>query len=96
MTLVLSNGAGRDMTITQIGAYGPGSVGCYLFTPFTVRNGQQASVNLTRNVANSGNCPAWLNAGRSKNKYTINVTYNWVDSPGISHTLQGELLAKTE
>jgi len=89
ITLVLQNGAGRDIKVTEVRASadalsgGPCTTGALTTT---VRNGDKSSFTL-------GTCTA-VDTGRDKNRYAINVTYNWLDSPTISHQLNGELLAK--
>ncbi len=97
ITLVLSNGAGRDMRIQRVAVSGAaindGAAGldvCVDATAQDVTNGQQKTF-----TAATADC-VLTNTGKSKNKYNITVLYNWIDSPGIAHTMSGELLAKTE
>ena len=108
ITLILQNGAGRDILITRISAsseaLGLGAVlpvppppnlgiGCSTGTIATqVRNG--ASATFTLNVADASTYCAYRDTGRDKNRYNISIFYNWLDSPTITHTLPGELLAR--
>ncbi|MBI4438701.1 hypothetical protein HY640_02105 [Candidatus Woesearchaeota archaeon] len=74
----------------------------------TVRNGQSVSVTVgggtpaEQDVTPVGGVGeiilpcTLLDTGRAKNRYGIVVTYSWLDSQAIVHTLDGELLAKIE
>ncbi len=66
----------------------------------TLRNG--GTVTFTLDSDNDGSegigkvdC-ALRTTGRDKNRYNFEITYSWLDSSGIDHTLTGELLARTE
>ncbi len=99
VSVVLLNGAGRDMQINKLSAsseaLGTGSlgVGCSTGALTTVlRNG--AKNTFTMNVPDSGTACAFKDTGRDKNRYNITVYYSWLDSTTITHTLPGELLAR--
>ena len=99
LTLILQNGAGRDMTVTRIAAaseaLGTGNLGqgCTTAAITTaLRNGASATFTLgTGDVAGACN---FRDTGRDKNRYNMTVTYNWLDSPTITHQLSGELLGR--
>ncbi|MBI2580738.1 hypothetical protein HYV85_02920 [Candidatus Woesearchaeota archaeon] len=102
ITLILQNGAGRDMTVTRVSAaseaLGTGNlgIGCSTGTiTTTIRNG--ASATFTLNTLDSGGAPpncAFRDTGRDKNRYNVTLSYNWLDSPTITHQLSGEMLAR--
>ncbi len=99
VTLILLNGAGRDMQISRISAsseaLGTGSLGIGCSTgaiTTALRNG--ATNSFTLNVPDSGTACTFRDTGRDKNKYNITVSYSWLDSATVTHELQGELLAK--
>ncbi len=106
VTIILQNGAGRDMTINRVSAnseaLGTGirDCGCIFGgLPVTVRNGASATFILDSNDNTPGAvCSAtacgFSDTGRDKNRYNITLNYNWLDSPGVTHQLSGELLAK--
>ena len=107
ITLVLQNGAKKDMNIQKISAFsdalGSGSpipnwgCGCY----YAPANGagilsKGTTATFTLNTPDPG-CPNWCyyrDTGRDKNRYNITLTYNWVDTPNITHQLNGEMLAR--
>ncbi len=98
LILSLQNGGGRDMNIKWISAsseaLGTGSVGvgCHTAAAVVLRNGEKNLFKLdTGDVA--GACD-FRPTGRDKTRYNISVSYSWVDSPTITHSLSGELLAK--
>ncbi|MBI2575401.1 hypothetical protein HYV82_05960 [Candidatus Woesearchaeota archaeon] len=99
-TIMLSilNGAGRDMKIYRVNftsdSIAPASFGnCDNTTAVTLKNGDSVSITAYKSGPDSCNL---ANTGRSKNRYKIQVTYSWLDSTSTTHTLDGELLAKTE
>ena len=99
ITLILQNGAGRDMTVTRIAAaseaLGTGNLGQGCTTgaiTTALRNGASATFTLsTGDVAGACN---FRDTGRDKNRYNVTLNYNWLDSPTITHQLTGELLAR--
>jgi len=101
VTLVLLNGAGRDMEVEDIHASadalgtGTGGEACSLdpASPVVLRNGQRGTFDLA-NPVQDGAC-TFTDTGRDKNRYNITVRYHWLDSPTIAHSLHGELLAKS-
>jgi len=102
ITLVLQNGAGRDMWIRDMGALsdaladGSQSEFCRLDSTqrdYVLRNGQRATFNMINSVAGT-ECD-YNEVGRDKNRYNINITYSWADSQVIRHRIDGELLAKS-
>ncbi len=99
INLILQNGAGRDMTVTQVSASsqalgtGTGGEACNTaVATTTLRNGASVNFELATPVP-AGAC-TFKDTGRDKNRYNITLTYNWLDSPTITHQLSGELLAK--
>ncbi len=104
LTFILQNGAGRDMIIKGVSAtseaLGSGVLTC------SCNNTAQGSVLLRNGASTSfsvitvpnGACAAtdcnFRDTGRDKNRYQINVTYSWLDSPTITHILPGELLGR--
>ena len=99
MTFILLNGAGRDMVVQSVTvsstALGTGSGNDACGTPAgTINFTKDATATFTLNTAVSGGSCTFKNTGRDKNKYNITVTYSWVDSPTITHQLNGELLAR--
>ncbi len=88
-------------------ALGTGNLGCGCSTGninTVLRNGAEAEFELLvsdtisgcspNGWSGPGNACAPRDTGRDKNRYNITLTYNWLDSPGITHQLSGELLAK--
>ncbi|MBI2176418.1 hypothetical protein HYU40_03680 [Candidatus Woesearchaeota archaeon] len=105
ITLILQNGAGRDMTITRIsaasealgGGANPANLGCACGTgaiSTTFRNGGSATFILSTPDAGCATYCQFRDTGRDKNRYNITLTYSWLDSPTITHQLSGELLAR--
>ena len=109
ITLILLNGAGRDMTVNRIAAssqalgtsnlgYGcqTGWLGRDVANPaIQLRNGQTATFTLsTADNAGPPTSCTYSDTGRDKNRYNISVFYNWSDSPTIQHVLTGELLGR--
>ncbi len=102
VTIVLQNGAGRDMSVTSVdtvsealgGATGDGNTNnqCKNGTGFVLRNGASTKIALNKPVGT--NACDFRETGRDKNRYAINVTYSWLDSQSINHSLSGELLAR--
>ncbi len=99
VTLVLLNGAGRDMQVNRISAsseaLGAGSlgVGCSTGAITTVlRNG--AKLTFTLNTGDVAGACNFKDTGRDKNRYNVSVYYSWLDSTSITHVLPGELLAR--
>jgi len=99
--LLLQNGAGRDMDVQDIHISadalgdGTGTTGlCNVApaSPVRLRNGERFEFTIG-NPAPATAC-TYKDTGRDKNKYNITVRYNWVDSPTLTHSLTGELLAK--
>ncbi len=91
VTVVLLNGAGRDIIVRHVNAssdaISPGP--CSYAAPgtgLTLKNGEKASFPMA-------SC-TFKETGRDKNRYNINFSYSWLDSSGITHTLPGELLAR--
>ena len=106
ITFILQNGAGRDMLITRIsaasealGGASPANLGCACGTgaiSTTFRNGGSATFTLSTPDPAAG-CATYCqfrDTGRDKNRYNVTLNYNWLDSPGITHQLSGELLAR--
>ncbi len=106
ITLILLNGAGRDMAVTKIsaasdalGGASPINLGCGCGTAAgttTIRNGASATFTLaTPDIpAGCANFCTFKETGRDKNRYNVTLTYNWVDSATITHQMSGELLAR--
>ena len=106
VTLILQNGAGRDMTITRISAASEAlggaslaNLGCACGTgaiSTVLRNGAGVTFTLLTPDPAAG-CATYCqfrDTGRDKNRYNITLNYNWLDSPTITHQLSGELLAR--
>ena len=105
ITIVLQNGAGRDMTVRSLdavsdalgGAGGSGTSNNQCITALgasgqSIANG--ASVSFTLSTAVGVNGCNFRDTGRDKNRYAINVSYSWTDNIGITHSLPGELLGR--
>ncbi|MBI4116093.1 MAG: hypothetical protein HY447_05950 [Candidatus Omnitrophica bacterium] len=96
ITLVMQNGAGRDMIIRHVNASSDAIASgdlCSYAAPglgFTLRNGASGTFNLP---TTAGQCD-FFDTGRDKNRYNINFSYSWLDSIAITHTLPGELLGR--
>jgi hypothetical protein len=104
ISLLLQNGAGRDMLIYNISAASEAFGGdatqpnlnctCNYFRKTLIKNGEKIKFVLDNSTES---CPGWCNqrvTGRTKNKYgPITVSYSWADSPSSPHILTGELLA---
>ncbi len=102
-TILMSilNGAGRDMQIRLVNFTGDSTVatGCYKnfgVSPITLRNGDSVSITADKQGAGGAADCVLTDTGRSKNRYRISIVYSWLDSTSVTHTLDGELLAKTE
>ncbi|MBI3033676.1 hypothetical protein HYY72_00780 [Candidatus Woesearchaeota archaeon] len=103
--MVLLNGAGRDMKITtvKVDADTLPAIGCNITGGATgIVSGSVAPTDNAETLGNGqqsqyivSNC-TYTSKGRSKDRYKVTVTYSWLDSTSISHTLTGELLAKAE
>ena len=101
ITMILRNGAGRDMSVTSVSASSEalgtaidlGNACNTAAGAVTIRNGE--STTLVLDAPNVANWCDFRDTGREKNIYNFTVTYNWLDSPSITHQLQGELLAKS-
>jgi hypothetical protein len=97
VTLVLQNGAGRDMSISKMvvnsDALASGGAACNVPVPPTVLPSTLSNGNKASFVIGGAGC-AWVDQGRDKNRYLINVEYNWLDNPTVKHNITGELLAK--
>jgi hypothetical protein len=89
LTLNLQN-RGRDMIISSIAATSDALSGDSHCSTGTlnalVRNGDKINLNLD-------GCN-YVDRGRDKNRYLMNLTYRWVDSLNLSHQMPRELLAK--
>ena len=110
ITLMLQNGAGRDMLIRGVGATSDALGGasgdgisdnsCNLdaaSADTTFRNGARFTFVLDDDIAGDGGTNIGCNyrdTGRDKNKYNVSLYYSWLDSQTITHTIQGELLSK--
>jgi len=104
ITIILQNGAGRDMLISRMvissDALGLGGGGerCEMTTVTTLRNSQSGTFILNDPIDGTGAAGVdqclFIDTGRDKNRYNITVEYSWLDSPTLSHKLIGELLAK--
>ena len=101
VSLVLQNGAGRDMIIRDISssadALGDGFGGedCSLDPSaenLIFRNGQRNRFDMVQE--NPVGACAFRETGRDKNRYNITIRYSWADSTTITHRLEGDLLAK--
>ena len=100
INLILQNGAGRDMVVTAINAssqaLGDGNGDQLCTTAIgvntTLRNG--ASVNFLLATPVPATACTFFDTGRDKNKYSISVSYAWLDSRTITHISNGDLLAK--
>ena len=88
ITLILQNGAGRDMQVYSVNASSDALTGgpCTSATSVVLRNGAQSTFTLA-------SC-TFSDTGRDKNRYAINLSYSWLDSPTVKHAINGELLAK--
>ena len=103
ITMIILNGAGRDMNIAQVSAssdaLGTGNLDYGCSTPpgpSTILSNRQAATFILKTADNVGpptSC-TFRDTGRDKNRYNINISYNWLDSIGINHQMSGELLAK--
>jgi len=102
ITLILQNGAGRDMLIRDISASsdslgaGGGGEDCSLAVAdenSRFRNGQRFEFSLVQE--NPAGACTFRDTGRDKNKYNITIRYSWADSTTIVHRMNGDLLAKT-
>ena len=109
LTLILQNGAGRDMIVRGVSASSEalgndpvlgGSLGCSCNNTaqggITMRNGASTTFSVINSPTNpcAGNPCAFRDTGRDKNRYFINLTYSWLDSPTVTHVLPGELLGR--
>ena len=110
ITLILQNGAGRDISVSRISAASEAlgglattanlGCGCADIVTRTLRNGASATfVLLTPDAgatctAGGANFCTFRDTGRDKNRYNITLNYNWLDSPTITHQLSGELLGR--
>jgi len=101
VTIILQNGAGRDMIVREISASsdalgaGGGGEDCSLPSTaegLTLRNGERLQYDLSDE--NPAEACVFRDTGRDKNRYNITVYYSWSDSPTITHRLAGDLLAK--
>ncbi len=106
LTLVLQNGAGRDLLLRSMTATGEALTNdCYLNTSSDIVPGEQWPNGATRTVilsndsvvdnvlgseASSTNGCAWTDTGRDKERFDIVMTYSWADSQSINHQFQGE------
>ncbi len=94
----IQNGAGKDIKMKRIDFSGDGLTAICSTGALTTGEGLADNAETLRNGAsstyNATSC-VLKDTGRSKNKYTVNITYSWLDS-GTDHTISGELLAKTE
>ncbi len=100
ITLILQNGAGRDMIIRKVNATSDAlaATGCsstISSSPKTVRNGDSYAFSLNGGNSETGDCTL-LDTGRGKNRYRMQILYSWIDSPGLTHTIDGEILARTD
>jgi hypothetical protein len=87
ISLTFQNDGGKDMVLSSIVATSDAVNGsCIFYSAVTLPNGEKNTFSLA-------NCN-YVDSGRDKNLYHLNVTYSWADSPTISHQLVGELLAK--
>ncbi len=89
----IQNGAGRDMRVTRVALQSDALLdgACSKTFANDVPNGQSVEFVLD----NAADRCDYKNTGRDKNRYTINITYNWLDST-YAHVIQGELFAKKE
>jgi hypothetical protein len=86
ISLTLMNGAGKDMTINSISAYGEAVIGgCINDAPIQMSAGSSKIVTIPCSLD-----PAKIT---SKKKYTINAVYVLSDGT-VTHSLTGELFAK--
>ncbi len=86
--LKVQNGAGRDMKITALAITGDAvSAACSWSGTTTIANGETGELT-------ASTCGITA-TGRTKNRYKITMTYQWLDST-YTHTMEGELLARTE
>ena len=102
LSLVIQNGAGRDMIVRDISASSDalgdssGGQGCALTTTDVNLRNSQRSTFVMDNAEAAGpptSC-TFTDRGRDKNRYNITIFYSWLDSPTIEHRLNGELLGK--
>ncbi|MBI3051059.1 hypothetical protein HYY74_01240 [Candidatus Woesearchaeota archaeon] len=103
----LQNGAGRDMIVRKVNATseavaagtlaGGGCSTAISAAPVTVRNGdaQTFTMNKDNTEVATTSC-VLIDTGRSKNRYRVQILYSWIDSQAVTHTIDGELLVKTE
>ncbi len=91
-------------------ALGTGNLGCGCNTnnpgsnmPRTLKNGATDTFALLQADTPAGCKPPGAisvtactprDTGRDKNRYNVTIYYTWLDSPGIEHTIQGEILAR--
>jgi len=92
VSVVLQNGAGRDIKVSSISFTSDALSGVCesVGMDATLRNGEKAAF-----FANGLAGCSFVDSGRSKNRYNVELIYSWLDS-GIEHDLAGELLAKHE
>ena len=102
ITLVMLNGAGRDMNVLYINTTsealntGTLSTSCQNTTVSILRNGRSGTFLLGGTGGSGGGnagC-AFRDTGRDKNRYNIVIGYNWTDSQNVAHSLSGDLLAR--
>ncbi len=101
--LSILNGAGRDMTVYSVNLTSDAvssTGGCSYQASLggdALRNGESVTFTATGDGSGQVGTECQLaSTGRSKNRYRIYIRYSWLDSTSVSHTLDGELLAKTE
>ncbi len=58
------------------------------------RNGESKTVIMSNYAFGVGFTCTFKDTGRDKNRYNVTIFYTWLDSPGITHIFQGELLAR--
>ncbi|MBI2575400.1 hypothetical protein HYV82_05955 [Candidatus Woesearchaeota archaeon] len=102
-TIMLSilNGAGRDMRIyginlTSDAISSTGGICSTGTISVDLANGDTAAFTADKDSPPTAAKCVLADTGRSKNRYKIQVTYSWLDSTSTTHTLDGELLAKSE
>ncbi len=87
ISIILRNGAGRDMVVNSLEATSEALQGsCSSSGTVTLPNGGTNTFSLT-------GC-TFKETGKEKNLYSVAVNYALVDSPNLQHTLTGELLAR--
>ncbi len=109
LQLTVANGAGQDMTVTQIEITGPAissAQRCLVGVPAslatTIQAANSASFTVNVNTPPAGGVPpndekacVFVSTGKKKDIYNVNVTYNFVGS-AFAKTVQGQIVSRRE